>query len=44
MKVVGLNGTNGFPRGTRTASKADGLFKEVTLNLGRPMAPASETS
>jgi hypothetical protein len=35
---------NGMPKGTRTAYKGDGLFKEVTLNRGRPMAPASETS
>jgi hypothetical protein len=34
---------NGFPRGTKTATKTDG-FKTVTLNRGRPMAPASETS
>jgi hypothetical protein len=54
MKAVdagGLNGSasltidlNGFPRGTRTASKAERLFKQVTLNRGRPMAPASETA
>jgi hypothetical protein len=51
MKVVGLDGSasltidlNGFPRGTRTASGADGLFKQVMLNRGRPMAPANETS
>jgi hypothetical protein len=35
---------NGFPRGTKTAFKEGGLFKEVALNRGRPMAPASETS
>jgi hypothetical protein len=47
----GLNGSasltidlNGFPRGTRTASSHEGLFKEVTLNRGRPMSTASETS
>jgi hypothetical protein len=34
----------GFPRRTRTASKADGLFKQVTLNRGRPMASASEVT
>jgi hypothetical protein len=34
----------GMPRGTKTAFKEGGLFKEVTLNRGRPMAPASETS
>src|SRR5260370_3916147 len=28
---------DGFPGGTRTASRADGLFKQVTLNRGRPM-------
>ena len=27
---------NGFPRGTKTAFKEGGLFKEVTLNRGRP--------
>jgi hypothetical protein len=35
---------NGFPRGTKTALKTEGLFKQVTLNRGRPMATASETS
>jgi hypothetical protein len=34
---------NGFPRGTKTALKTEGLFKEVKLNRGRPMATASET-
>lgn len=34
---------NGFPRGTRTAHKADGIFKQVTLNRGRPMNAASES-
>ena len=33
----------GFPRGTKTALKTQGLFKEVKLNRGRPMAIASET-
>lgn len=33
---------NGFPRGTRTQSDHSGLFKEVRLNRGRPMASASE--
>jgi tail lysozyme len=33
---------NGFPKGTRTASSASGLFKEVSLNRGRAMAMASE--
>jgi hypothetical protein len=34
---------NGMPRGTKTAHKGDeGLFKEVKLNRGRPMAPASQ--
>jgi hypothetical protein len=36
--------THGFPRGTRTAFKEGGLFKEVTSNRGRPMSPASETA
>jgi hypothetical protein len=47
----GLNGTasltidlNGFPRGTRTATSHEGLFKEVTLNRGRPMSSASEVA
>lgn len=35
---------NGFPRGTRTTQKADGIFKDVTLNRGRPMVTASEIS
>jgi hypothetical protein len=36
---------DGFPGGeTRAASRTDGLFKQVTLNRRRPMAPASETS
>jgi hypothetical protein len=35
---------NGFPRGTKTASSHEGLFKEVTLNRGRPMSSAGETS
>lgn len=35
---------NGFPRGTRTAHAADGIFKQVTLNRGRPMTLGSETS
>jgi hypothetical protein len=33
---------NGFPRGTRYASKADGMFKKVQLNRGRPMQLASQ--
>jgi hypothetical protein len=47
----GLNGSasltidlNGFPRGTRTSSAHEGLFKEVRLNRGRPMAYASDIS
>jgi hypothetical protein len=53
MKAVdagSLNGSasltidlNGFPRGIKTAAKADGLFKQVALNRGRPMAQASQT-
>ncbi|WP_024340982.1 hypothetical protein [Bradyrhizobium japonicum] len=35
---------NGFPKGTRTAHHADGIFKQVQLNRGRPMLQASETS
>ncbi|HEY2210276.1 MAG TPA: hypothetical protein VGH62_01410 [Bradyrhizobium sp.] len=35
---------NGFPRGTRTTMNYSGLFKEVRLNRGRPMAVASETA
>jgi hypothetical protein len=35
---------SGMPKGVRTAFKEGGLFKEVTLNRGRPMSPASETS
>ena len=35
---------SGMPRGVRTAYKGDGLFKEVTLNRGRPMSSASEVS
>lgn len=33
---------NGFPRGTKFAQKADGIFKQVTLNRGRPMVTGSE--
>jgi hypothetical protein len=54
MKAVdagSLNGSasltidlNGFPRGTKTATQHEGLFKEVRLNRGRPMSTASETS
>jgi hypothetical protein len=33
---------NGFPRGTKTATNYSGMFKEVRLNRGRPMAVASE--
>jgi hypothetical protein len=33
---------NGFPKGTRTASTYSGLFKEVKLNRGTPMASASQ--
>jgi hypothetical protein len=32
----------GFPRGTKATAQAEGLFKEVKLNRGRPMAPASQ--
>jgi hypothetical protein len=35
---------SGMPRATKTAFKEGGLFNEVTLNRGRPMAPPSETS
>lgn len=35
---------NGFPKGTRTAHQADGIFKEVQLSRGRQMPMASETS
>jgi hypothetical protein len=33
---------NGFSRGTKATAQADRLFKEVKLNRGRPMAPASQ--
>ena len=35
---------SGMPKGVRTAFKEGGLFKEVTLNRGRPMLMASEDS
>lgn len=35
---------NGFPKGTQTSHSADGIFKEVTLNRGRPMLQSSEYS
>ncbi len=35
---------NGFPRGTRTATEISGMFKQVRLNRGKPMALASEES
>ncbi|MDN4982375.1 hypothetical protein QY049_03945 [Bradyrhizobium sp. WYCCWR 13022] len=35
---------NGFPKGTRFASSASGMFKAVKLNRGRPMAMASQDS
>jgi hypothetical protein len=35
---------NGFPKGTRTASSASGMFKEVQLNRGRAMPMASQDS
>jgi hypothetical protein len=35
---------NGFPRSTKTTATANGMFKQVTLNRGRPMAMASEDS
>jgi hypothetical protein len=51
VDVGSLNGSasltidlNGFPRGTRTATAHEGLFKQVTLNRGRPMSSASEVS
>jgi hypothetical protein len=33
---------NNMPGGTRTAMRHNDLFKEVKLNRGRPMAPASQ--
>jgi hypothetical protein len=33
-----------MPKGVRTASTHEGLFKEVRLNRGRPMGMASENS
>ena len=35
---------NGFPRGTKATAEATGLFKEVKLARGRPVAPASQDS
>jgi hypothetical protein len=35
---------SGFPRGTRAVAQAEGLFREVKLNRGRPMATASQDS
>jgi hypothetical protein len=35
---------NGFPKGTKTGVKSDGIFKQVTLNRGRPMTLGSELS
>jgi hypothetical protein len=40
---IGTNHTlttdlNSFPRGSKTAFQEGGLFKEVTLNRGRPMS------
>jgi hypothetical protein len=35
---------HGFPRGTRAAASASGLFKEVRLNRGRAMPMASQDS
>ena len=32
----------GFPKGTRTAMKSGGIFKEISLNRGRAMVPASQ--
>jgi hypothetical protein len=33
---------HGFSRGTKATAQAEGLFKEVKFNRGRPMAPASQ--
>jgi hypothetical protein len=33
---------NGFPRGTKTAAEANGMFKEVKMNRGPSMALAGE--
>lgn len=36
---------NGLPRGSRFAQRTNGpIFKQITLNRGRPMATGSETS
>jgi hypothetical protein len=37
-------GLDGRPRGAKVGMTSDGdIFKTVTFNQGRPMAPASET-
>jgi hypothetical protein len=33
-----------MPKGVRTSAKYDGMFSKVTLNRGRQMETASETS
>jgi hypothetical protein len=33
---------NGFPKGTRTSSQADGVFKDVSLDRGASMPWASQ--
>jgi hypothetical protein len=41
--VITVDFTN-MPKGVRTAASATGLFKETTLNRGRAMPMADQTS
>jgi hypothetical protein len=35
---------NGFPKGTTTKTKAEGMFKEIKMNRGQAMPTASQTA